>query len=181
LIMNIITHNIESIILSKCSSMDGKKQKQLDLRMKQLREIFFRRAKFHEKWTWPKREGMSHVTTSTVAPPGNSMPYMPLKTFNKSPCTSIWNTFVQTLGKLDAHPSAENDRSKRLSAFLSLEDTASSTQQDGTGDLPHILHRPSGWLSAEDSSPKNSAIWKDLLLSQGGELRSFWNALYYEL
>jgi hypothetical protein len=159
LIMAIIEHRINSMILQSCSFVDGEQFEELFAREAQLVKIFAGRTRFHEKWTWPKREGMGHVTISTKAPPGNIMPYIPLKNSVKSPCVHNWSTFVKTIGVLDADN--ENapvvDGPKRLSVFRSIDGSIPRTIRDGSARLPHIL-------STSTSSTKNNETWKEILL-----------------
>ena len=171
LIMDIIEHRIVFIILANCYPTDEDKQQHLNLHMKKLEEMFLGVAMFHQKWTWPKREGMGHVDASTMAPPGNAMPYIPSKTNKESQCAGIWNTFSKTLGKLDMSRSPLNDRTKRLSVFCFLEDGRSGTRQDDKHMLPHILNKPGRWRNDEDNLSKKHAAWKDIILPWpwGGE------------
>mmetsp|Transcript_26356 Transcript_26356/g.56584 ORF Transcript_26356/g.56584 Transcript_26356/m.56584 type:complete len:357 (-) Transcript_26356:331-1401(-) len=165
LIMAIIEHRINSIILSNCSSVDAEQKKKLHMRMKQLQKAFMGMAKFQEKWTWPKREGMDHLTRFTNCPPGNIMPYIPSKTHKKSPCIHTWHSFVKTIGTLntDVDHLSSNDDAKRLSVFLSFDGSAPRTSLGGnTKRPPHII--ADVWWNAEASSPKKDGTWKEILL-----------------
>jgi len=161
LIVAIMEHHIESIILSNCSFVNEEQKKNLHLRKKQLQKNFMGMEKFHEKWTWPKREGMGHVTVTTRAPPGNIMPYIPLKNNKKNPCLHTWHTFVESIGMLNTHAvhSSANDDSKRLSVFLSFDGSSRKAS------LPHIISYEGGrWNADASSSPKKDGTWKEILL-----------------
>ncbi|KAL7537243.1 hypothetical protein ACHAXR_007688 [Thalassiosira sp. AJA248-18] len=162
LIMAIMDHCINSIIFRNCSSVDGEQKKKLYAHMKQLQKTFMGMTKFHEKWMWPKREGMGHVTVATKAPPGNIMPYIPLKTDKKSPCMHTWHTFGKTIGMLNTHADhlSPNDDTKRLGVFLSFD----GTNQGGKAKPPYILSNLRGWWNAEATSPKKDGTWKEILL-----------------
>lgn len=101
LIMSILEHRIDSIIIENCTSVNDEQKKRLVLRERQLLEKFIFMNRFHEDWTWPKREGMGNVSITTKAPPGNIMPYIPLKSSNTSPCVPVWNSFVKNIGAED--------------------------------------------------------------------------------
>ena len=162
LIMAIIEHRIDCMILQNCSSVQHKQVDDLYAREAQLAKTFEGRTMFHGKWTWPKREGMGCVTMFTKAPPGNTMPYIPVKDAQKSPCIHIWNTFVKTICTLDAEN--ENrpvaDGTKRLSVFRSIDGSVPRTSIGGSGGLPRIL---SGSLT-DARSTKNDGTWREILL-----------------
>jgi hypothetical protein len=164
LIMAIIEHRINSIILQSCVSVYQEQIEELFAREAQLAKMFAGRAMFHEKWTWPKREGMGHVTISTKAPPGNIMPYIPLKNSMNSPCVHNWRTFVKTICKSNASIDSPSmiGGLKRLSVFRSIDGSIPRTSCDGPARLPHILSKP--MISNQSSSIKNDEIWKEILL-----------------
>jgi hypothetical protein len=175
LIMGIIEHRIDSLILDHCSHhfpVGGNQQQHLDSRLQQLRETWRGLAVFHEKWTWPKRKGMGRVTASTTAPPGNIMPYIPLKTRQDSPCTGIWNAFVHTMGTMEAHcasrHTSRNDQSKRLRVFLALRDGRPPARRDGKAGLSHILSKSHEEGRANDGASQQTGTWQDLLLATPG-------------
>ena len=180
LIMDIVEHRIDSLILSNCNksySLDYEQKKEdLFKRMKVLQEDFMNMSKFHGKWTWPKREGMGDVTVKTEAPPGNIMPYIPLKsnTTEVSSFSSAWQTFVKTIGVMNVHaelPSSfEDDYAKRLSIFLSIDGSVPRPEKGANATLPHIVD--DWWNTNEDSDkPKNDGTWKEILhgLPGGGK------------
>ena len=122
---------------------------------------------FHEKWTWPKREGMGHVTVTTMAPPGNIMPYIPLKSNKKNPCLHTWHTFVKTIGTLNTHAfrSSANDDTRRLSVFRSFDDSIPRTNHGRKTSIPHILSSEGGrWNAEARSSLKKNGTWREILL-----------------
>mmetsp|Transcript_543 Transcript_543/g.1198 ORF Transcript_543/g.1198 Transcript_543/m.1198 type:complete len:358 (-) Transcript_543:396-1469(-) len=166
LIMAIMEHHIDSIILNNCSAVDEEQKKKLLLRTEQLQKTFVGMAKFHEKWTWPKREGMGHVTVTTKAPPGNIMPYIPLKNNKKNPCLHTWHTFVKTIGMLNthAHHSSANDDTRRLSVFSSFDDSIPRTNYGSKASFPHILSGVGGWNAEARSSLKKNGTWREILL-----------------
>jgi hypothetical protein len=156
LIMAIIEHRIDSMILQNCSFVNYEQVQELLAREMQLAKTFEAMNMFHEKWTWPKREGMGHVTISTKAPPGNIMPYIPLKNSMISPCVHIWSSFVKAIGDLNV----DDGTSKRLSVFRSIDGSIPRTSFGGSAKLPHIFSN----ASAKASSTKNDATWKEILL-----------------
>ncbi len=162
LYMAIIEHRIDCMILLSCSSVGDKQIEGVIAHEAQLAKTFAGRTKFHENWTWPKGEGMGHVTISTKAPPSNIMPYIPLKNSMKSPCVHNWSTFVKTIGASDADKknSSVVDDTKRLSVFRSIDGSISRTSSDGSARLPHILSNK----YSEASSTKNNVIWEEILL-----------------
>ena len=161
-IMDIIENRINSIILQTCSSVEGKQIDEVFAHEAQLAMTFAGRTRFHEKWTWPKREGMGHVTISTKAPPGNIMPYIPLKNSTKSPCVHNWNTFVKTISESNAtnESSSVFDGSKRLSIFRLIDGSIPRTSCGGSAKIPHILSN----TSADAISSENDGTWKEILL-----------------
>ena len=162
LIMAIIDHRIDSLILEGCSYVRQEQINKLCAREAQLAEAFGGRMMFHDNWMWPKREGMGCVTMFTKAPPGNTMPYIPVKDAQKSPCVHNWNTFVKTIGALDNEN--ENppvpDNTKRLSVFRSIDGSIPKTSISGSGGIPHIL---SG-SSSEAWSTKDDETWREIFL-----------------
>jgi len=158
LIMGIIEHRIFSIISCNCSSEDAE-QKKLHQRMKQLKEAFLSITKFHERWTWPKRAGMEDVSLGARAPPGNSMPYIPMTTNKKSPCLHTWHSFVKNVGTANAHANHSSDATKRLSVFLTIEGTIPRTNLFGNTSIPFILPNVSAWwnVDASDASSLKKA------------------------
>ena len=66
---------------------------------------------------------MGCVTMFTKPPPGNTIPYVPVKDAHKSPCVHNWNTFVKTIGALDDENENQPvaDDTKRLSIFRSID------------------------------------------------------------
>jgi len=160
-IMAIIEHRIYSIIFNNNKEWESK----LGWKMKKLEQTFIGEAKFLQKWTWPKREGMGRVTVTTKAPPGNIMPYIPPKT--RSPCFHTWQTFRNTVEVLNKHPdhSLSGDDSSRLSVFLSLDGTIPLKNHSKTASLPHITFNGSAWWkAAERSSHKSHSTWKEIFL-----------------
>ncbi len=160
LIMSIFEHRIDSIIVKNCSSVNEEQSKRLDARMRQLREKFLFVNKFHETWMWPKREGMGNVTASTKAPPGNIMPYIPLKSSKASPCVLVWNSFVQSFHGMEDR-SGNVDDSKRLSVFPTLGSGTPLTIE--AEPLPHILSNSS---KKKLIPTKYCETWKELLLGE---------------
>lgn len=163
LVMSILEHRIDSIIIENCTSVGDHQKKRLVLRKRQLMEKFIFMNRFHEDWTWPKREGMGNVTISTKAPPGNIMPYIPLKSSKTSPCVPVWNSFVKNIGAED--DVSDVDDSKRLSIFRLLGSGIPLTND--AHPLPHILSN-----SNDESTPtSNSETWKEILLGvpEGGK------------
>lgn len=71
-VLAIMEHGIDSLILRSRPFVDKGQEDELYERMVELQEKFFGMSMFHEKWTWPKREGMAQVTVTTRAPPNNS-------------------------------------------------------------------------------------------------------------
>ena len=159
LITSILEHRIDSIIVQNCSLVNDEQSKSLDARMRQLLEKFLFMNKFHETWMWPKREGMGNVTVSTKAPPGNIMPYIPLKSSKDSPCISVWNSFVENIRGMKDR-SCNVDDSKRLSVFHTLGSGTPLTSE--AEPLPHILSDK----SKELIPTKYCETWKELLLGE---------------
>ena len=154
-------HRIDSTVFNNCSSLDEEQKKNLRGRMKKLQSSFTSLCKFHDNHHPPKREGMEHVTRHTQAPPGNIMPYIPSKTFKKSPCVHNWNTFVKTIGMVNTHDDnvpAKADNTKRLDAFLSLDEN--TPPQVNSANLPYI-HSDAWWKAA--SLPKKDDTWREIL------------------
>mmetsp|Transcript_45930 Transcript_45930/g.96449 ORF Transcript_45930/g.96449 Transcript_45930/m.96449 type:complete len:557 (+) Transcript_45930:62-1732(+) len=173
LLLSIIEHRIDSIIFGSCSSGDGEQKKHLNARMAALEKALIAMTSFHKKWTWPKREGMGRVSMATMAPPGNIMPYIPLKTNETSSCIHIWHSFVKTMGMLDndIQHSSLGDTSERLSVFLSFDGSITRTKLNPKVILPHI-HSPSSELwGIKTHSHKKDTTWKEVLLglSANGE------------
>ncbi len=105
---------------------------------------------------------MGCVTMFTKAPPGNTMPYIPVKDAQKSPCIHNWNTFVKTICALDAENENQPvaDGTKRLSVFRSIDGSVPRTSIGGSGGLPRILSS-----SLTDArSTKNDGTWREILL-----------------
>ena len=44
-----------------------------------LRKAYIDAQRFRKRWTWPKRMGMDTEGGTKVAPPNNTMPYIPSK------------------------------------------------------------------------------------------------------
>jgi len=172
LIMAIMQHRIEYIILNSCLSVNEDQKKKLYLRMKELQKTYMSMAKFHEKWTWPKREGMGHVTVTTKAPPGNIMPYIPLKNNKKNPCMHTWHAFTQTIGALNAQAdcpvqSPVASDTKRLGIFLSLDGSIPRTNHGGQVRLPHILsNMGASQIGIVHGSREMDITWNEILLGQ---------------
>jgi hypothetical protein len=109
---------------------------------------------------------MGNVTITTKAPPGNIMPYIPLKSSKTSPCVPVWNSFVKNIGAED--DLSDVDESKRLSVFLLLGSGIPLTND--TRPFPHILSN-----SKDESTPTSkSETWKEILLGvpEGGKWES---------
>ncbi|KAL3816379.1 hypothetical protein ACHAXA_000457 [Cyclostephanos tholiformis] len=162
LIMAIIEHRIDCLIVQSCSSVQHKQIRELCAREAQLAKIFEGKIKFHKMWTWPKREGMGCITMFTKAPPGNMMPYIPMKESQNSPCVHNWTTFVKTISASDANDEYQSvaDSTKRLSVFRSIDGSIPRTSLGVMASLPHIL--PSS--PTEARSTKNDGTWKEILL-----------------
>jgi hypothetical protein len=141
LIMSIIEHRIDTTIVEYCSFVSKEQKKRLDAGKRQLLMKFISMLKFHEKWMWPKREGMGKVTISTKAPPGNIMPYIPLKSNKTSACVPVWNSFVKNIGGMDAHDEEGSNDPKRLAIFRTLGSGTPLTNE--SSPLPRILSNAS--------------------------------------
>ncbi|KAL7542681.1 hypothetical protein ACHAXR_011986 [Thalassiosira sp. AJA248-18] len=169
LIMAIIEHRIDSIILGE------EHMNKLYMRMNELKNAFMGMKNFHENWMWPKREGMDHVIATTMAPPGNIMPYIPLKTNKKSPCLHNWHTFTKTVEILNTHADKDhsfvNDGTNRLSVFLSFDRKIPCTDQSGKASLPVITRN---WWNVEANSCSENGTWKEILL--GLQENGMWEA-----
>lgn len=134
LIMSIIEHRINCIIIEDCSSFVTEEQiAMVYAGLNKLKESFVSLFKFHEKNMWPKREGMTQINRSTMAPPSNTMPY--IGSDKTSPCIHNWKSFVETIGLMnastDAMPTSDAD-SRRLDTFKSF------CKSSGKSTLPRI-------------------------------------------
>lgn len=115
---------------------------------------------------------MNEVAPTTMAPPGNMLPYIiPLQDIEKSPCGHIWHTFSETMKDLNAHddkfihPVVQHDYSNRLSVFLSLDGSIPRASQEGQQELPHITGGMCQWLlNAKPSSSVKDRTWKEIIL-----------------
>ena len=155
LLMAIVEHRIDSIILDNCSSINEDAAKMMHLRTKRLRQIFMGMLFHHQKWVWPKREGMDCVTSSTKAPPCNAMPYAPPKNRTRN-CLHAWHSFVRAIGAPSAQDnvSPTNHDTKRLGVFLSFSESTPAS-------LPHILSRAN---AKADNSSNEDDTWKEIIL-----------------
>ena len=100
------------------------------------------------------------VTRMTMAPPGNIMPYIPLKSSTKSPCSHNWHTFVTHIGMDTDADHLPNKDAKRLGVFVSFDSSPSRSQ----ASLPRIL--PDAWWNYGSGSPeKASSTWMEILLA----------------
>lgn len=84
---------------------------------------------------------MGKVTISTKAPPGNIMPYIPLKSNKTSACVPVWNSFVKNIGGMDAHDEEGSNDPKRLAIFRTLGSGTPLTNE--SSPLPRILSNAS--------------------------------------
>jgi len=164
LIMAIVEHRIKSIVINNYSSMDEEQKNNLHEHMTRLRQEFLGMHNFHKKWTWPKRVGMENVTITTKAPLGNTMPYIPLKDNNQSPCMHIWGSFVNSISMLNTHADHSSGGTKRLAVFLSIDGSIPSPNLGGNTNLPHIRPHIFDWWNVEASSAQQEGTWKEILL-----------------
>jgi hypothetical protein len=156
IIDGIIGHRIDSIVLAKTASDDNEEQVlELINRKQRLQESFEALDSFHKKWMWPQREGLSRITYSTQAPPGNAIIYNPKKAEGGNDglrdISNLWQGFVENMA-------VSNDEAlegkTRLPIFRSLELRRERRR------VPR--------LSRADNTGINST-WKQLLLGQSGE------------
>ena len=173
LIIAIMEHRIETILLSMRSPSNKKEYREyLELRMNRLQKSFVGLSRFHRKWTWPKREGMNHITKSTMAPPANIMPYIPLKDNKTSHCLRTWIGFVNNIGTRNTNsgqsPAIDNDYAKRLSVFRSFDDRPPCEGNEG---LPHIISAGNWWSAKIDAHSNKDDTWKEILYgkTEGGK------------
>lgn len=165
LLMAIMEHRIDSIILENSSSDEGLKKRFLHNRMEQLKTKFQSTAKFHQKWVWPKRSGLERVTSTTKAPPGNIMPYIPSPENvkdKKSPCFH-WSTFVKAIGSLDAFSSeyADDNEDAENTRFVSPNIMGRETT------CPRLASFKYDWWNKTLPADNADATWKELMFFSG--------------
>jgi len=173
----ILDHRIDCLIDEKLSH-DGLgvalRKKQLDNRMRTLQAAFAGMNHFHQKWVWPKREGSEAVDESTLAPPGNIMPYIPSRSCKGSTCSSMWHSFVDTM-TLNA-ASAESDPPKimssgaggHLNTFQAL-DNGLPASSVGSRRIPRIKIKPASYES-ENNDKENT--WREIVLGADGKWKT---------
>ena len=150
LIMSIIEHRINCIIIEDCSSYVTEEQiAMVYAGLNKVRESFVSLFKFHEKNTWPKREGMTQINRFTMAPPSNTMPYV--GSDKTSPCIRKWKSFVETIGLVNASIDTMST-SSRLDAFKSF------CKSSGKSSLPRI--KSHDWWAYDASYD----TWREVVL-----------------
>ena len=124
LFVGIIEHRIGSLILHRSSEVGEAEMEELHARMDIIKRAFDGLNMFHDKWMWPKRQGLVNVTPKTKAPPGNNTPFIPA--MGAAASVRTWRAFVSNLksvDELDLSPSAPSDR---LQVFRSFESKSKS-------------------------------------------------------
>ena len=116
LFMGIIEHRIGSLILHRSSEVGEAEREELRVRMDIIRRAFDGLNMFHDKWMWPKRQGLVNVTPKTKAPPGNNTPFIPA--MGNAASVRTWRTFVSNLKSMDELDLAS---SGRMQVFRSFE------------------------------------------------------------
>lgn len=154
LVTAIIEHRIDSLIIENCSYVNDEQMAMFYMDTKKLNDTFASMFQFHRTWVWPKREGMYEITKSTLAPPGNIMPYIIPSTTPAKNCMHIWQTFVKVIGLLDDDNESAYGHANRLSAF----DDSVKVGTERRTNLPRIIQY-SSW-----TNPKNDDTWREIVL-----------------
>lgn len=154
IIDGIIGHRIDTILLALNAPEDEERARALLECKQQLQTSFDALVSFHQKWMWPRREGLNDITYSTQAPPGNAITYTPKKADKQAEglrdISNIWQCFVENMAVGDK----VLDGKARLPVFHSLGLRSES--------------RPVPRLPRADNYGSNNT-WRQLLLGQSGE------------
>lgn len=177
LMLAILDHRIDVLLSNKLARWGvgvALRKKQLDSRMQMLRGVYEGMNHFHQKWIWPKREGSEVVDESTLAPPGNIMPYIPSRSYEGSMCVSVWDSFVDAMGiatgslaSSDPRVVSKTKRSEmcRLNTFQVLDNGLPVTTSLTRG-MPRI--KPTQPDEPDKDTDKENT-WKEIVLGMDGK------------
>ena len=169
----IIDHRIDCLINEETAYNDlgdASKKRELDKRMETLQTTYAGMDRFHQKWVWPKREGSEAVDESTLAPPCNTMPYIPSRSSEGSTCSSMWQSFVDTVKLHEAMSEAEqaappkimSSEAGHLNVFQALDNGLPASSL-GSRRIPHL--RPTSHESDDDKEN----TWREIVLGADGK------------